>query len=195
MSFVKLPRPEESSSLSKRTPAPKYNTLNYAVKGNEVIIRTEKRKGDKPGLKMLCPAHDRHSGRAGDGFLNLRPPPKTTSGNLIGRVDRAFVYVGQRPDGTVKIGMSSIPYKRCAKQLKIDLMFSIPVTVEQAKRVETFALQNIGATVHDSEWVKCSLEQAVDAVCVAWRDVEKMFHVNPLITHEESRLERISACS
>jgi hypothetical protein len=114
-----------------------------------------------------------------------------TFGSLRNPVE-AFVYVGIRMDGIIKIGMSGRPHRRC-RDLKISLLFTVPVVPVAAKLVETYALQGLGALVGDREWVKCSLDRAIDAVCTAWMAAGKIVHVNPLLTADQARAGRVAA--
>lgn len=124
----------------------------------------------------------------------IKAPPKLTSGSLRDATE-AFVYVGRcRKTGRIKIGMSSNPLQR-AKGLVVELLFTVPVVVAQAKLVETCALRRLGALVGDTEWVSCEAESAIDAVCAGWIEASKVAHVNPMITAEEARLDRVKQFS
>lgn len=115
-------------------------------------------------------------------------PPKVTRGSL-GGATKAFVYVGI-DGGRIKIGMSGEPLQRC-KRLGCALRYDIQVVPSAAKMVETFALQALGATVDDDEWVDCSVEQAIEAVEAAWGKTSNLRHTDPHVTADEARLSRI----
>jgi hypothetical protein len=115
-------------------------------------------------------------------------PPKVTFGSLKG-VTEAFVYVGLKR-GRIKIGMSGTPSRRC-QTLGCAMQYAIPVVPSAAKTVETFALQSLGATIEDDEWVDCSVEQAITAVRAAWAKAANLLHTDPQITADEARLDRI----
>lgn len=121
---------------------------------------------------------------------SISSPPKLVTFGCILTKPQAFVYVGASRTGIVKVGMSSQPHGRC-KGLGIELVFTVPVVVAAAKMVETYAMQDLGALRGDSEWVECTPEDAIDAVCVAWMAAARMAHVNPLITADEARMARV----
>jgi hypothetical protein len=116
-------------------------------------------------------------------------PPKVTFGSLR-CASEAFVYVGFKR-GRIKIGMSGSPARRC-KSLGCSMQYAIQVVPSAAKTVETFALQALGATIEDDEWVDCSVEQAVSAVDGAWDKSAKLRHTDPRMTADEARLDRVS---
>lgn len=119
--------------------------------------------------------------------------PRLITKGAIRTKPEAFVYVGVRQE-RIKIGMSSNPLSRC-RSLGADLTFTVPVVVAAAKMVETYALQQLGARQGDGEWVVCTIDEAIDAVCVAWMTAGRAVHVNPLITDEEARLDRVRAAA
>lgn len=145
------------------------------------MIRPGRILGNAPYAKSPTARKERNT--------HTRRGKLTTSGSILHKA-QAFVYVGVKRTGPIKIGMSSNPLARC-KRLGIDLGFTVPVVVSSAKLVETYALQSLGALIGDSEWVHCSFDEAVDAVAVAWMAAGKIQHVNPAITADEARQLRV----
>lgn len=116
--------------------------------------------------------------------------PLTTKGWLK-EPERAWVYVGVAQGGKIKIGMSSVPEKRC-KDLRVKLFDTVEVTPKAAKQVETQALRNMGASVGDTEWVYATPEEGIAAVRAALDTVNRYTHADPSMTSEEARGYRIS---
>jgi len=136
--------------------------------------------------------------KGGSGLLSLARCPKQrgkliTSGS-IGEASCAFIYIGRKSDSVLKIGMTTRPEARC-RELGVKLLWTIAVVGSSARMVETYAHQELGALQHDTEWVKCSYERAVKAVCLAWRKAERIAHVDPRITPDEARRKRVAICA
>ena len=116
--------------------------------------------------------------------------PITTIGWLPDEVP-AYVYVGAKRDGRLKVGMSIEPENRC-RNLGLTMILAHPVMTDAAKAVETDALRRLGARAGDGEYVWCEVQQAVDAVKAARDAIGKRFHADPSLTAEEARLQRIA---
>lgn len=162
---------------------PRKIKLTSPPKPPEVVFRSYLPSRSKGSFYMSGPAT-----RAAHNSIS-NTPKLVTFGCILTK-PQAFVYVGVSRTGIVKIGMSSQPHVRCGG-LGVGLVFTVPVVVASAKLVETYALQELSALRGDSEWVECSPEVAIDAVCVAWMAAARMAHVNPLVTADEARMARV----
>jgi hypothetical protein len=114
----------------------------------------------------------------------------TTSGALS-QFERAWVYVGVRKDGLVKIGMSGNVSQRCA-QLSIKQFFAHPVVPGLARMLESMALRRLGALKCGSEWVMCKPQDAAAAVVAARNELSKICHADPNETPIEAYNRRRS---
>jgi hypothetical protein len=114
----------------------------------------------------------------------------TTQGTVAPDGD-ACVYVAGTRDGRLKIGMSARRENRMVR-LAARLVFAIEVVRDAAKEVETQALRLLGNQRGDGEYVSnASPEQAIAAVREAYRIVGAYRHVDPAITAETAKQERI----
>lgn len=110
-----------------------------------------------------------------------------------GRVSAApYVYALSMPGGRVKIGQSGNPANR-ARQLGGILLGSIPVARGAALEVEAEALRMLGAVAGEGETAIASNAAALHAIATAYADVGRRMHVDPTISAEEARRQRIAA--
>jgi hypothetical protein len=135
--------------------------------------------------------------KVGTNYIFFRSPPlqhaarrrQKTYGSLR-KGKPAFVYVAAAA-GLTKVGVTSDPIRR-AKEIGASMAYVLAVTVEAAKDVEEVALRKLGRTYNEpEEWVIAPPDAAISAVQDAWREVSRYRRVDPAITEEDARRQRI----
>lgn len=108
------------------------------------------------------------------------------------RGDGCVVYAVSTAKG-VKIGVSARLGNRI-RRLSGRLLAALPVTQSAAREVEARTLEALGRLPEDrSEWVAGKTdEDAVAALHSAWRAVSRYMHVDPALTPDEARRQRIA---
>lgn len=115
-------------------------------------------------------------------------PGIKTSGSLS-QFEHAWVYVGVRKDGLVKIGMSGNVPQRCA-QLGVRQFFAHPVVPGLARTLESMALRRLNVSKGGSEWVECKPEDAAAAIVAARNELSGLCHADPNETAIEAYTRR-----
>ena len=106
----------------------------------------------------------------------------------------AVVYVAGE-DGRVKVGMTTDVASREAN-LRTRIRFVLSVVPDAARDVEGLALTKLGrSNLLPGEWVSVTLEEAQTALCEAWHAVARYRRVDPDITEDDARRQRIRACA
>jgi hypothetical protein len=123
-------------------------------------------------------------------FGRERKKELLTSGALpTGR--ESVVYVGQAPDGRVKIGMTTNPVIR-GYQLNVEIRYVMPVRSETARELETLALQHLGHEQGDKEWLRHpDVDAAVNAIRISMDALRKRLWMDPHLTEAEARRLRV----
>ena len=129
--------------------------------------------------------------RLGAFSLRTGSKPLVRTNGFLRYCPVAFVYVGVTRRGSVKIGMSAAPERRCGR-LKIRLAYQHPVVPDAAKDVEARALAGLGVKSGEGEWAHTSVDQGIRAVQMAAVAVAKFRRVSPYISEDEARALRIS---
>lgn len=102
------------------------------------------------------------------------------------------IYIGQFGPRLFKIGQSGEPGARC-RNLGAKLVYWRSVTREAAREVEAEALISLGATTDCVETVVATYDEVLRAVANAFERVSRRMHVDPTISAEEARAQRIAA--
>ena len=88
--------------------------------------------------------------------------------------------------------MSQNPLKRC-KTLRMKLEFTHPVVFAAAPFVEAAAIEMLGSIVKETEYVQCTVSEAIVAVEKARDLVSRRMHADPAIDEDAARKQRVLA--
>lgn len=116
--------------------------------------------------------------------------PLITVGSVNKRKPVAFIYAGTSEDGRIKVGMTTNLDRRAA-ELQIKIIRSQAVCPPAAKEVETQLFQLLDHQAGETEWLKKPLATVLDAFNVAFDHVRRLMWVDPHLTEEEAKAQRI----
>lgn len=132
------------------------------------------------------------AGRDVLGAFQLRTGPQhRRTGGYLRNPERAWVYVGVARRGAVKIGMTADPARR-ARSLGVRMALVLEVVPSAAKEVEQEALRMVEAVRRQGEWFGADENAAIRAVRAAFDAVGRRQHVDPAITADQARKNRVA---
>jgi hypothetical protein len=131
--------------------------------------------------------------RGGKALSVWRPTTAKRTRGAAGGGEACFVYAAAGRRG-IKIGITSDPQKR-AKDVRARLVYSLEVVRDAARDVEGLALTMLGRyNDMPGEWAVATEDEAIKALRGAWAAVGRFRHVDPDLTPDEARRQRIAAC-